>query len=65
MTQTTFDFDTPMSISPASNEAPKVDPDKCENLECKNKHLPGRQMCRDCAGLFGGYLRGKILGWRG
>lgn len=36
---------------------------KCENMNCANHALPGRQMCRDCALLFGGYLQRKILGW--
>lgn len=62
--QAAFDFTAPVSTSPASNEAPEMDPDKCENLECKNKHLPGRPMCGECARLFGGYLQGKILGWK-
>lgn len=63
--QAAFDFDAPARDLKRTIIPENIpDPDKCENLECKNKHLPGRQMCRACARLFGAYMQGRILGWK-
>lgn len=58
--QATFDFE-----APARATKPEKRPGDCHNLECSNRALPGKEMCRACAERFGAYLRGKIIGWRG
>lgn len=48
-----------------STSTPEDSRPKCENMECDNKALPGRTMCRACAELFSPMTREKLLGWRG
>ena len=72
MTQAALDFDAPAVDKTANPHGIPVDETrnvhkampKCENMNCSNDALPGRQMCRACAERFGPYLQGKILGWK-
>jgi len=54
MTQLALPFDHP-------GDANKMIHPPCHRIGCPNPAMPGRPMCRECAGLFSGAVRGKIL----
>lgn len=70
MNQAVLDFDAPPtpdakhSVQSANLvKSARPAPRPCHNAECAGTALPGKEMCGACAERFGGYLRGKILGW--